>query len=171
VRAAALGLSLAWSAALAVDLVLDFHRDPRIALRQWYADARPGRVMASFYVNPPPRLARNHRLFRPEFARGDPPLLLQAEYLVLSENWYDTSFANELNGPLLGGPGHLIKTTPAYARFYRQALADAHPLLRVERAYRVHNFMPELVLHKALYGTFQMFVGDIVVLRVVVDGD
>ena len=34
------------------------------------------------------------------------------------------------------------------------------------RHYSVGNFMPELVLHKWLYGTFQMFVGDIVVLSV-----
>ena len=86
--------------------------------------------------------------------------------MILSENWYDTSFANELNGPYVGNLDRLIKTTPQYAQFYRQALAGEHPYLEPVRRYEVSNFMPELVLHKWLYGTFQMFVGDVVVLSV-----
>ncbi len=93
-------------------------------------------------------------------------MLRSAQYLVLSENWYDTAFANELNGPLVSDLDKLIKTRPEYARFYRQALAGSHPWLTTEQHIATLNFMPELVLHKALYGSFQMFVGDIVVLRV-----
>ena len=156
---------LGWSALLAFDTVADYHRDPRIALRGWYAEARPQRVFASFYVNPPAGTARP-ALFRPAYAAGAPPGLGWAEYLVLSENWYDTAFANELNGPLTGRPERLVKTTPARARFYRRALAGEDPRLQPVRLFPVRNFMPELVLHKAFYGTFQLFVGDIAVFRI-----
>ncbi|MEP1593620.1 MAG: hypothetical protein ABJK20_03575, partial [Halieaceae bacterium] len=87
-----------WPALLAIDIELDYHRDPRIALRQWYEENQPERVFHSFYVNPPAGRTA-HRLFSPEFARGDAATLRQAQYLILSENWYDTAFANELNGP------------------------------------------------------------------------
>ncbi|KGE03070.1 hypothetical protein [Pseudohaliea rubra] len=160
-----LGGCLGWSALLGLDIVADYHRDPRIALRSWYAEARPERVFISFYVNPPPGAAR-HALFRPALAAGAQPGLATAEYLVLSENWYDTAFANELNGPLAGRPERLVKTTPERARFYRRALAGEDPRLERLRVFPVHNIMPELVLHKAFYGTFQLFVGDLVVFRI-----
>ena len=51
--------------------------------------------------------------------------------------------------------------------FYRDALAGRHPHLELENAIELHNFMPELLLHRALYGTFQLFVGDIQIYRVV----
>ena len=162
----ALALFLLWPALLAVDLESDYHADPRIELRQWYQEARPQRVFMSFYVAPPAEFARGHVLFKPEYAAGDAQTLRQAQYLVLSENWYDTAFANELNGPYVGNLQRLIKTTPEYTRFYRRALAGEHPYLEPVRRYDVVNFMPELVLHKWLYGTFQMFVGDIVVFSV-----
>jgi hypothetical protein len=161
-----LALFLLWPAVLALDLNLDYHRDPRIELRDWYAARQPQRVLVSYYVNPPVAPAARHRLFRPEYAAGDAAVLRSAQYLVLSENWYDTAFANELNGPLVNDLNKLIKTRPEYARFYRRALAGNHPWLAPERHIATTNFMPELVLHKALYGSFQMFVGDIVVLRV-----
>ena len=161
-------LFLLWPALLAVDIELDYHRDPRIALRQWYEEKQPERIFYSFYVNPPAQGAA-HRLFSPEFASGDAAMLRQGQYLIVSENWYDTAFANELNGPLTGNLERLIKTRPDYALFYRQALAGSNPNLQLEQAIDVHNFMPELVLHKIFYGTFQTFVGDIKILRVVSD--
>lgn len=160
-------LFLLWPGLLAVDLVADYHRDPRIELRDWYDRHPRARVLASFYVSPPRQYAGNSRLFRPEYAQGDAAPLRQADYLILSENWYDTAFANELNGPLTGNLANLVKTTPAYARFYRTALAGEHPYLRLEEALEVGNFMPELVLHRRIYGTFQLFVGDIRIFRVV----
>lgn len=156
-------LVLAWQAALAFDLVGDYHDDPRLALRPWYAGHPGATVFSSYYVNPPP--GRN-ALFRPEYAEGDGATLRRAQYLVLSENWYDTAFANELNGPLVHDPQRLVKTTPQYAAFYRQAIAGTHPLLVEEAYFPVRNAMPELQLHKRWYGTFQLFVGDIRVFRV-----
>jgi hypothetical protein len=153
-----------WPALLAVDLVGDYHRDPRIALRQWFSEHPGVPVFYSYYVNPPP--AAVGRLFRPEYAVGDAAPLRQARYLVLSENWYDTAFANELNGPLVGDLSRLVKTRPQYARFYRDALAGRHPHLVEETSIPVHNFMPELLLHRWLYGTFQLFVGDLRIFRV-----
>ena len=157
-------LFLVWPALLAIDLVQDYHQDPRIELRQWYAKHPGARVFAGFYVSPP---RGSSQFFRPEYAFGDASTLRQAEYLILSENWYDTAFANELNGPVVTDPARLIKTKPEYVRFYRAALADQHPDLVLEESIEVNNFMPELTLHRALYGTFQLFVGDIMVFRVV----
>ncbi len=162
-----LALFFLWPALLAWDLLSDYQRDPRIELRQWYADKRDTPVFFSFYVNPPPHLARNSRLFRPEYAFGDAAMLRRADYLILSENWYDTAFANELNGPLTGDPGRLVKTRPEYAAFYRDAIAGRHPLLREERVIALRHFMPEMLVHSGLYGTFQLFVGDIRIYRVV----
>ena len=154
-----------WPTLLAVDLVGDYHRDPRIALRQWYREHPDALVFQSFYVNPP--AGTRGRLFRPEYAAGDAAVLRQAGYLILSENWYDTAFANELNGPLVDDPGRLVKTRPEYVRFYREALAGHHPHLAEERLIAVENFMPELLLHRRFYGTFQLFVGDLRIFRVV----
>ena len=158
-----LALFFAWPALLAWDLVSDYHRDPRIELRQWYADKPDARVWASFYVSPPPGRAS---LFRPEYAAGDGSRLRRADYLILSENWYDTAFANELNGPRVEQLDRLVKTTPDYARFYRRLLAGEHPHLRPERALNLQHFMPELMLHRHFYGNFQLFVGDLRIYRV-----
>ncbi len=156
-----------WPALLAVDMEQDYQQDPRRALPAWYAGHEGARILSSFYVNPPPAMARSSRLFRPEYAVGEAGPLRWADYLVLSENWYDTAFANELNGPLVDDLSQLIKTTPAHARFYRDTLAGRQPHLRAEQAFVVHNFMPELMLHKKFYGTFQMFVGDVRIFRIV----
>ncbi len=156
-----------WPALLAWDFLSDYHRDPRVELRQWYREHPDARVFISYYVNPPASAAQTSRLFRPEFAFGDGAILRQADYLILSENWYDTAFANELNGPLVNAPRRLVKTRPEYVRFYRDALGGRHPLLQEEQALEVANFMPELVWHKRFYGTFQMFVGDLHIFRVV----
>jgi hypothetical protein len=156
-----------WPALLAYDMLSDYQRDPRIELREWYAGHADDRIFFSYYVNPPPTLARNSRLFRPEYAFGDAAILRQADYLILSENWYDTAFPNELNGPLTGAPRRLVKTRPEYAAFYQDTIAGRHPLLAQERVIPLRQFMPELLLHRALYGTFQLFVGDIRIYRVV----
>ncbi|WP_157976768.1 hypothetical protein [Parahaliea mediterranea] len=162
-----LPLFLAWPALLAWDFVGDYHHDPRIALRQWYPQARPERLFFSYYVQPPRLPGVAQGLFRESYARADGGVLRQGQYLLLSENWYDTAFANELNGPLTGDLQRLVKTTPFNAQFYRQALAGEIDYLRPERVLPVTNFMPELVLHKRWYGTFQLFVGDIHILRIV----
>lgn len=159
-------LFFAWPALLALDLVSDYHRDPRIALRQWYTEHPDVGVFYSYYVSPPREALRRSRLFHPEYAAGDATRLRQAQYLILSENWYDTAFANELNGPLTGDPARLIKTRPEYVRFYRDALAGRHPHLVQERVIGLDNFMPELLLHRQVYGNFSLFVGDLRIFRV-----
>ena len=160
-------LFFVWPSLLMIDMEMDFHRDPRIALRQWYAEHSGEKVFASYYVNPPGRAMSHTRLFSPDYSFGDSPPLRRADYLILSENWYDTAFANELNGPYVANLERLVKTRPEYVNFYRDALAGRHPNLQLERVLDVDNFMPELVLHRWFYGTFQMFVGDIKIFRVV----
>ncbi|MFT6958115.1 MAG: hypothetical protein ACJAYC_003131 [Halieaceae bacterium] len=154
-------LFLVWPGLLAVDIEQDYYRDPRIALRQWYEQHQPERVFFSFYVSPPAGTMTAQRLFSPEHAADNGAVMRQAQYLVLSENWYDTAFANELNGPRVHNLDRLVKTRPDYARFYRSALDDNRQYLQLSDSFDVQNFMPELVLHTYFYGTFQTFVGDI----------
>tara|TARA_R110002110_G_scaffold205066_1_gene416791 strand:- start:199742 stop:201475 length:1734 start_codon:yes stop_codon:yes gene_type:complete len=161
-----LALFFAWPALLAWDLVVDYHHDPRRQLPAWFQAHPNARVFTSFYVNPPPVTAGNLRLFRPEYAQGDAAALRQADYLILSENWYDTAFANELNGPLTDDLSQLVKTTAQAAQFYRAAVRNEHPYLQLEQRLAVENYMPELWLHKRFYGTFQLFVGDLRIYRV-----
>jgi hypothetical protein len=123
-------------------------------------------VLTSFYVNPPPVPGVRRGLFRVADAQGGAYRLRAADLLILSENWYDTAFANELNGPLVHDPAHLIKTTPEAVAFYRQALTCEHPLLDIAAWLRPPTFMPELLLHRRIYGSFTQFVGDLVLLRV-----
>ena len=156
-----------WPALLALDMELDHLRDPRVELRSWYEEHPDDRVFFSYFVTPPEKAMAQSKLFFPEYAFGDAERLKFGNYLILSENWYDTAFANELNGPVISMSERLIKTKPEYVEFYRQTLSGTHPNLKLERAINVQNFMPELVLHKWLYGTFQMFVGDIKIYRVV----
>ncbi|MEH6587416.1 MAG: hypothetical protein V7720_12705 [Halioglobus sp.] len=160
-----IALFLAWPALLGWDMVSDYHRDPRLLMRPWYQQHAHATVFTSFYVSPPPGVRA--ALFRPEYAAGDGESLKQADFLVLSENWYDTAFANELNGPRVGDLDKLVKTTPTYAAFYRQALSGEHPLLEPAEAFKLQHFMPELLLHRQWYGNFQLFVGDLRVFRVV----
>jgi hypothetical protein len=165
-RVQALSLLLGWQLLLAWDLVSDYHLDPRRQLPALYAQLQPQRVAVSFYVNPPPASGASHQLFRAAGPGGVEAGLHAAQLLILSENWYDTAFANELNGPLVRDPAHLIKTTPAAARFYRDALADDHPRLQELLRLRPPSVMPELLLHRAFYGSFTQFVGDLVIFRV-----
>jgi hypothetical protein len=155
-----------WPALLGYDIWIDYLKDPRVELRDWYRQAQPERVFMSYYSTPPRAYMPRHRLFRPEYARGEGEFLRQAQYLLISENWYDTAFANELNGPIVNDLEKLPITRPEYAAFYREAISGEIPYLNVERQIRVHNFMPETLLHKKFYGTFQMFVGDLIIFRV-----
>ncbi|MFT4767456.1 MAG: hypothetical protein ACI8RN_000582 [Glaciecola sp.] len=165
-RHAVVAVMLCWQGVLAVDLVTDYHFDPRRQLPQWYVEHQPSIVLASYYVSPPSGSGARHSLFRPGYAVANSPRLQQADAVILSENWYDTAFANELNGPLVNDPALLIKTTPEAAHFYRQVVVDAHPTLVKRAHYRAPTFMPELRLHYAAYGSFTQFVGDIIIFEV-----
>jgi hypothetical protein len=160
-----IALVLLWQGVLAWDLVSDYHLDPRRQLPAWYAREAPRGVLYTYYVNPPPGTAARHGLLDPQGLGLESPLPAAVDTLILSENWYDTAFANELNGPRVQDPERLIKTTKLSAAFYRRALADADPRLRVVERLEAPTFMPELLLHKRYYGSFTQFVGDIVILR------
>ena len=162
-----LALFFAWPALLLVDFELDFHQDPRRQIVAWYNEITPARVFITYYVKPPPTLQPPTIWFEPDYFLKEPDKLKLGHFLVLSENWYDTAFAQELNGPVVTNRRRLVKTRPKYARLYRKILAGNHPDLQLEREYNVQNFMPELVLHKKFYGTFQKFVGDLKVFRIV----
>ncbi|GAB5413768.1 MAG: hypothetical protein Cons2KO_13710 [Congregibacter sp.] len=164
-RQLVLSVALVWQALLAWDLVGDYHHDPRRALPEWYASHEPRRVLTTYYVNAPAQAGARHRLLRPTSAQRMDAQLQWADTVILSENWYDTAFANELNGPFAADTSRLIKTSVGAAEFYRTALADRHPYLRVIERLSPPRFMPEMNLHYALYGSFTQFVGDIVILE------
>ncbi len=165
-RLPVLALVLLWQTALAWDLVSDYHFDPRRELPRWYAEHKPQRVLSSYYVNPPGTSGVRHRLFRVRDLVPVPAYGLRGDTLILSENWYDTAFANELNGPLVHDARRLIKTTPEAVAFYRRVLAGEDPWLEPVARLRAPTFMPELLLHRATYGSFTQFVGDLVILRI-----
>lgn len=159
-------LLLVWQGFLCADLLHDYSADPRRELTRWYADNEPQRVLASYYAVPPPVSVQSSRLFRVSDVIRNGGRVPPADTLILSENWYDTAFANELNGPLAHDPSKLIKTTPEAVSFYRTALSDQHPQLTKVAHFAAPTFMPELLFHKRVYGSFTQFVGDIVVFRV-----
>lgn len=160
-------LFFTWPALLLMDFERDFQQDPRRKIASWYEQRPDSRIFISYYASPPPGLNSAPILFQPEYALAEDKKLLLGQYLVLSENWYDTAFPQELNGPYVDNLERLIKTRPAWAQLYRQILAGNHPNLKLVEEFNVQNFMPELVLHKKYYGTFQKFVGDLKVYQIV----
>lgn len=166
VRSTAIVLCLFWQSALGWDLASDYHLDPRRQLPALLAREQPSTLLSSFYVNPPANGVYTRRLLR---IPPDPQPLLDAypnAILVLSENWYDTAFANELNGPVVDDVERLIKTQPMAVDFYRRAIDGSYPGLARVATLTAPTLMPELALHKAFYGSFTQFVGDLQVFRV-----
>jgi hypothetical protein len=159
-------LFFTWPLLLLIDFEQDFHQDTRRQAVAWYEKHPNARIFFTFYANPPPNLMQRPILFKEEYALGDHKNLLLGQFLVLSENWYDTAFANELNGPLIDKPEHLIKTRPQYVYLYRDILSGSHPNLELVSEFNVQNFMPELILHKKYYGTFQKFIGDLKIYKI-----
>ena len=162
-----MALFFAWPALLLVDFEMDFHQDPRREIVDWYQQNPNSRIFFTFYASPPPGLQPPPILFQPEYALDAEQKMLLGQYLVMHENWYDIALPHELNGPLVGDPQKLVKTRPHEVRLYRRILENRHPNLELVEEYPVRNFMPELVLHKKYYGTFQKFIGDIKVYRIV----
>lgn len=161
-----LGVFILWPALLLLDFELDFHQDTRRQAAKWYQQHPGARVFTNFYVSPPPFHQPPPVLFKEEYAMGNAETLKQGSYLILSENWYETAQAQELNGFRVNNLERLVKTTPERAALYRQILAGQHPNLTLAQEYTVANFMPELLLHKAYYGTFQKFLGDLKIYRI-----
>jgi hypothetical protein len=164
-RVPVVALLLVWQGLFALDLVSDYHLDPRRSLPGWYAEQQPGNVLTSYYVNPPPRSGARHALLPDRLYDPRVAIPAQVDALILSENWYDTAFANELNGPRVSDLQRLVKTTPGAAAFYRRVLAGDDPRFRVTQRLRTQSFMPELLAHRWAYGSFTQFVGDIVILE------
>ena len=54
------------------------------------------------YVNPPAGRSNPTACSNPSTRLATRAELRRGQCLILSENWYDTAFANELNGPLTG---------------------------------------------------------------------
>lgn len=151
---------------LTLDSEYTYRNDPRRRLSTWFeAQGRPS-FYHSFYVSPP-RAAKRTRLFEMErYLQYGAAYLAPADYVILSENWYDTAFPNELNGPFAWRTDRLVKTRPEFAEAYRRILSDRDPRLRLETEYNVRHFTPEFLLHRRFYGTFQLFVGDLKIFKV-----
>jgi hypothetical protein len=163
----AIGLFLLYPLLLTADSQYNYRHDPRRALRQWYDAHRKPRLLVSYYVVPPPAPLGTAALFdMDQYLRAGAAYLRRADYLILSENWYDTAFANELNGPIAWDPAWLIKTKPEYAVAYRRILSNQDPNLQLDTALDVQPFMPEFLLHRFFYGSFQLFIGDLKIFRI-----
>jgi len=164
-------LFLIYPALLTLDSEYNYRNDPRREVRPWYAKHSDARLYATYYVVPP-KAAKQVRLFNPDsYLRYGNRYLGAADYLILSENWYDTAFPNELNGPIAWRPEWLIKTTPEYALTYRRILSNQDPSLKLEVEFKLKHFMPEFLLHRLFYGSFQLFVGDLRIYRVVAESE
>jgi hypothetical protein len=151
---------------LTLDSEYNYRFDPRRELRQW-SEAHPAAVsFATFYVVPPTRTGRYALFDMGAYLRDGVVYLQQADYLILSENWYDTSFPNELNGPIAWKPEWLIKTRPEYVVAYRRILAGEDPNLEPEAEMNLVHFTPEYLFHRWFYGSFQLFVGDLRIFRI-----
>jgi hypothetical protein len=161
-----LALFFVYPLLLAADSEYNYRADPRRELRSWYANYDNPKVYTTFYVVPPRNASRTALFQMDRYRRYGTRYLGSADYLILSENWYDTSYANELNGPIAWNPEWLIKTKPEYVVAYRKLLSGQDPNLELEAEFNLTHFMPEFLIHRYLYGSFQLFVGDLRIYRV-----
>ena len=150
---------------LTMDSELNYWNDPRYSLRTWY-QSHPGvRALGTYYVVPPPGV--QYALFdMKKYERLGPRYLSGIDYVILSENWYDTSYANELNGPIAWKPEWLVLTKPEYVIGYRLILMGWDPNLTLEAEFDLRHFTPEFLVHRYFYGSFQLFIGDLKIFRV-----
>ncbi len=155
-----------YPALLTLDSEYNYRFDPRRELRPWYQNQGSPRIYFTYYVVPP-RSARAALFNMEAYIRNGSTYLRPAKYVILSENWYDTSFPNELNGPIAWDPSGLIKTTPEYALAYRKILSGRDPNLQLAAEFDLVHFMPEFMIHRFFYGSFQLFIGDLKIYRVV----
>ena len=160
-----LAVFLLYPLLLTIDSEYNYRCDPRRELRPW-SQAHPGaRILFSYYVVPP--ATATARLFDMDaYLHDGARYLAQTDYLILSENWYDTAFPNELNGPIAWDPAWLIKTKPEYALAYRKILSNQDPNLELETELNLKPFTPEFLIHRFFYGSFQLFIGDLKIFRV-----
>ena len=167
VRKPFLVLFLLYPMLLTLDSEYNYRNDPRRQLSAWYSERGDPSAYATFYVAPP-RAARKTRLFSVDrYIKYDARYLAPVDYVLLSENWYDTSFPNELNGPIAWNPQWLIKTRPEYVVAYRNILSGQDPNLKLDTEINLRYFMPEFLVHRHLYGSFPLFIGDLKIYRVV----
>jgi hypothetical protein len=160
-------LFLLYPAALLADSMYNYRNDPRHALRPWFESREQPRLLFTHYTLPPAQAKSAHLLDLDRYLAAGARYVRQADYVILSENWYHTAYASELNGPIAWKPEWLIKTKPEYVRAYRRILAGDDPNLVSEAAFNLRHFTPEFLLHRAFYGSFQLFIGDIRIFRVV----
>lgn len=161
-------LFLFYPALLTLDSEYNYSHDPRRELAGWLDETPKGRdkrLLTTYYVLGPSKMEAAR--FSPElYEQYGANYLRRADYLVLSESWYDTAFSNELNGPFGWKPEWTIKTTPLAVRTYRRILAGEEPALELERAITLKHFTPEMLVHRWCYGSFPLFVSDLMIYRV-----
>lgn len=161
-------LFLLYPALLTLDSEYNYGHDPRRELAGWLDETpkgRDSRLLITFYVTGP-RDMEAKNLSPTLYEKYGASYLRGVDYVVLSENWYDTAFSNELNGPFGWNPDWAIKTTPLAVRTHRHILAGEEPALKLERAITLKHFTPEMLVHRWCYGSFPLFVGDVMIYRV-----
>jgi hypothetical protein len=164
-------LFLLYPLVLTLDSELDYWNDTRLEVRAWMATHPEADSLFSFYVVPPPGISMDGLFNESEYLQLGREYLHGYDHLILSESWYDTAFANELNGPIAWKPEWLIKTTPANAKLHRRILSGQDPNFLLDTEFLLRDFTPEFFLHRALYGSFQLFVGDMKIFRMAPFGE
>jgi hypothetical protein len=161
-------LFVLYPALLTLDSEYNYSHDPRRELAGWLDETpkgRDSRLLKTFYVVGPAGMKAQS--FNPElYQKYGASYLRGADYLILNESWYDTAFSNELNGPFGWNPDWAIKTTPLAVRTYRHILAGEEPALELERAITLRHFTPEMLVHRWCYGSFPLFISDLMIYRV-----
>ena len=111
-------LFLLYPGLLTLDSEYNYANDPRRNIAPWLDQTLLGRktkLMGTYYCDGPEGVKRT--MFSPElYEEHGATYLRAAEYLLLSESWYDTAFSSELNGPFGWKPEWNIKTTPQASR-------------------------------------------------------
>jgi hypothetical protein len=152
---------------LTLDSEYQYRFDPRRACLSWYDEHQDAQVCCTYYVGAPAYHRAQGLFSMNRYVYEGERYLRQNDYLILSESWYDTAYPSELNGPIAWKPEWLIKTRPEYARAYRKILSGQDRNLQLEAEFNLRHFTPEFLLHRLLYGSFQLFVGDLKIYRVV----
>ena len=172
------GLFLLYPALLTIDSEYNYANDPHDRVVEWVDSLPNGRetkILATFYPGLPPESKPEPFRYIPPEQRQDAldyyetygaKFLQRAEYLIMSESWYDTAFSNELNGPFGMWPEWCIKTTEQSARVYRKILNGSEPGLELEEAFTLTHFTPEMLVHRYFYGSFPLFASDVMIYRI-----
>ena len=133
----------------------NFWWDTRYAARAYLsANAQPGQTLG---YSPAAKVAG----MMP--ANGN---AFEAEWLVWHESYYSRfgkSFATPFGMPECCAEVYHCWDGEAVCTKYQQILAGRDPDYRLEKRFSTREWMPERILYKSLFGTYETFLGDVLI--------